>query len=236
MGYRERYAGPDGPAYTLVLKTDLTKNLALGELEPLTRALLAVFLSFFGARIASDKPSFFQARAKLAIYLDQRASYAVAHSSCLSSYTAALDVNENVELADGIDQMQRLADYHPMRLIRKVLFELSFINDYLTVAGPKKDPSRRALASARTVTLRRIWHCPLLTKCPLRNVPHPEMSSPTLCELVPIRAGVSSEPAALELDQPRLLGRVRMICSNVYPKLLCHCPTELRFGKHSYNG
>src|SRR5262245_17472327 len=90
-----------------VLRTTI---LSLRELESLTSALLSVFLTFLLARIACHEAGFFQGRAIIRIVFKQRAGDTVTHRTGLSGRPAAIDVDQNVELADGFRQFERLID------------------------------------------------------------------------------------------------------------------------------
>src|SRR5438477_6593466 len=86
------------------------ENLALAELEAFARAFLSVLLTLFFTRIASDKPGLFQPFSQFAVKFHQRSGNAVSDGACLTRDSAAIYVNQDVELSDSLSQLQRLPD------------------------------------------------------------------------------------------------------------------------------
>src|SRR5436853_2015861 len=133
-------------------------ELAFRELEAFARALLAVLLALFGARVASDEAGTLQARAEFGIKLHQRPRYPMTHRARLTGLAAAIDIYHNVEFADGIGQVQRLAYHHAMHFVIKIIFELALVDNNFAGAGPYEDARRGALAAARSIILNRLCH------------------------------------------------------------------------------
>src|SRR5690242_3459864 len=69
-------------------QSKIQNRLAFRELEAFTRALLAVLLALFGARVAGDEACAFQARAEFGVELHQRPRHAVAHGAGLTGLAA----------------------------------------------------------------------------------------------------------------------------------------------------
>src|SRR5262245_44925185 len=88
------------------------KRLAFRELQALSRALLTVLLTLFGARVAREQSGPLELLPQLGVELDQRARDAVTHRAGLAGYAAAVDVDHYVEFVDRVGQLQRLADNH----------------------------------------------------------------------------------------------------------------------------
>jgi hypothetical protein len=86
-------------------------NLALGELEPLTSALLAVLLALVCARISREETGFFQAGTKFGIELHKRASDAETRCACLTNIPASVGEDQNIELLRGLGRQQGLANH-----------------------------------------------------------------------------------------------------------------------------
>src|SRR5215213_3982622 len=130
-----------------------TNALAFRELEALARALLAVLLAFLGAGVAGDEAGVLERGAEVGVELHQRARDAVAHGAGLAGRAAARDVDDDVELAGGVGERQRLADDHAERLVGEVLVEGLAVDLDLARARPKVDARGRSLAPPRSVIL-----------------------------------------------------------------------------------
>src|SRR5215212_1751263 len=144
-----------------------TNALAFRELEPLARALLAVLLALLGPRVARDEARVLQGGAQVCVELHERARDAVAHRARLTRRAAARDVDDDVELARGVGQGQRLAYDHAQRLVGEVLVEGLAVNLDFARAGPKVDARGRSLAPTGSVILN-VCHSFLFLKLNLR--------------------------------------------------------------------
>lgn len=105
------------------------QRLSLRELEPLTRALLSVLLTFLLTRITCDQAGLLQGRAEVGVEFHQRTRDPVTNRSGLSGRTTAIDVHKNVELADRVGQAKRLTDDHPKSFVREVRIERTTIDN-----------------------------------------------------------------------------------------------------------
>ena len=82
-----------------------TPKLSLRELEALASTLLAVLLAFLGSRVASQKTSALESLAQFGVEFAKRSSDPVTNGTRLPSGTPTLDIDENVELTEGIGQL-----------------------------------------------------------------------------------------------------------------------------------
>ena len=71
---------------------------------------------------------------------------------------AAVYVYQHIELVDRVGKVKRLADYHPVGLVLKIVFKFPLVDGDLTSARPEKDSCGRAFPSASTVILNRFCH------------------------------------------------------------------------------
>src|SRR4028119_1924031 len=83
----------------------------------------------------------------------ERAGDAVGNPAGLAGGAAAIDVDENVELAGRFRQLQGLANDHAQRLIGEILVEVFLVDLNLARAGAQVDARRRSLAPSRSVIL-----------------------------------------------------------------------------------
>src|SRR5579859_3872648 len=82
-------------------------QLSLRELEPLTSALLAVFLAFVRARVARQQAQLLQLRTEFDIELEQCAGNAQTRRAGLTGRSAAIRQNQDVELVGQFGRQQR---------------------------------------------------------------------------------------------------------------------------------
>ncbi len=164
---------------------------------------MSVLLALFGARVAGDEPCSLETGSEFGIEFDQSASHTVPHCARLSGESAAFDVHENVEFACGIREVKRLADYHTVHFILKIIFELPLVDDDLPCAGLDENPRSRALAPTGSIVLIRLWHYLLSFK----SVSH--------------------------VHRLRLLSLVRMTGAFIDLELFDHPSTHLRLGQHA---
>jgi hypothetical protein len=110
--------------------------LSLRELEALARALLAVLLAFLSSRVASNQACFLESHAEIRIHHHKRARNPVPNSACLSGDATAVNAHYHVNFIDRVRQLKRLPDYHPVRFILEIIFNLALIDGYLAGSGP----------------------------------------------------------------------------------------------------
>src|SRR5207245_2337115 len=128
-------------------------RLSLRELEALARALLSVLLTFFDARIARHQSGPLQRGPQLVVVFNQRARNAVTNRACLSRGSAAGNIHYYVELARRLSQVQRLANDHSQRLVRKIRFERLPVDLNAAATRPQINSSGRCFSTARSVVL-----------------------------------------------------------------------------------
>src|ERR1700677_2644984 len=83
--------------------------LALAELEAAARLGTAILLALHRARIAGEEAARFQGRAQIRLVIHQGARNAVTHRASLAGKTAAIDRDDDIELAIAIGGDQGLA-------------------------------------------------------------------------------------------------------------------------------
>src|SRR5262249_24048668 len=137
--------------------------LPLGVLEFLAGAGLAVLLALTHPGIAREQSRLFQGEPELFIKARQRTREPVPHRAGLPRGPAAADRHEDVELADGARDLERLRDDHPERFAREVVFERAAVHD--DAPGPRPDPDPR---DGRLATTRRVK--PVEYRCHLANL------------------------------------------------------------------
>src|SRR5215472_12923325 len=93
------------------------QRLALGELEPLTSALLTILLALVLARIPREKPQLLQPRTQLCVELHQRPRNRQTNCAGLSRHATARRKNYDIELVHHLRSGQRLA-HHGARAFR----------------------------------------------------------------------------------------------------------------------
>src|SRR4030095_11380076 len=130
-----------------------SKLLSLRELEPLSRSLLSVLLTFLLSRIACNQSSLLQSRAKVRVEFHQRTRDPVTNRTGLSCRSAAVDIHKDVELAGCIGQAKRLTDDHPQGFVRKVRIESAAIDRDLARTGTQVNACCRGFSAAGAVIL-----------------------------------------------------------------------------------
>ena len=97
--------------------------LAFRELEAFAGTLLPILLTFFDSWIARNQTSLLECRAKVGVIFEQGAGDSVTYRARLSGRTAAANIDQNIKLAARVGQLQRLANNHAQRFIRKILIK-----------------------------------------------------------------------------------------------------------------
>src|SRR5262245_27472796 len=119
--------------------------LTFRELESLTRALLTVLFTLFGAGISREQAGLLELLPQLGVELEQRARDAVTHRAGLTGHPAAVDIDQHVEFVDRVGQLQRLADDHAKSFILEIRIESGAIDFEIAAAGTQVDARRSAL-------------------------------------------------------------------------------------------
>src|SRR5687768_7478459 len=134
-------------------KSTIENLLSLRELEPRTGALLAVFLTFFLARVAGYQSCFLQSRTQVRVIFHQRTRDAVTDRTSLTGGAAAVNVDENVELCCRIRKAKRLADDHLQCFVGEVGVELTLVHHDVARTRAKVNACCRGLSAAGAVIL-----------------------------------------------------------------------------------
>src|SRR6266702_3201 len=123
-------------------------RLALGELEALAGAGLAVLLALHGAGVAGDEAGLLEDRPVVRVELHERAGDAVADGAGLTGQPAALRVHEHVELAHLVDELERLDQDHLRRLPAEVGVHGAAVDGDVARAGREAHAGDGLLAAA----------------------------------------------------------------------------------------
>src|SRR5512135_529520 len=135
------------------LSCPASSELTLGELLPATSFAQTDLLTFDFARIASNQPRLAQRGFQVCIVVDQGTSDAVTDSTGLAGFAATGDVHHDVELADHVGQLQRLAHDHAACLTGKEHIHRLVVNNDVALAGLDEHTCHRALATACSVVI-----------------------------------------------------------------------------------
>src|SRR5271154_6046782 len=118
--------------------TPTTSDLALGELEALARALLAVFLALFHARIAREKTVGAQRGAKLRVVARDGARKTHANRSGLPADATAVGGAHHIDLVGQAGELERLGGVMLPCVIREILFRGAAVDGELAAASAQK--------------------------------------------------------------------------------------------------
>src|SRR6202166_1648692 len=131
-------------------KTAEPHRLALGELEALACALLAVLLAFLHARIASQKSILAQRRAQFRIEHRNGACQAHADRSSLPANSTALGSDDHIHLVVQARELQRFSGVMLPRYVWKIFFRRSAIDLELSGTRAQKNSRNRFLTATCT--------------------------------------------------------------------------------------
>src|SRR5687767_8435535 len=120
---------------------------ALAELRSAAGLLPADLLAFDFARIARHETGGTQRLAQLLVVFDQRTRDAVADGTGLAGDPAALDPHVDVEAADHLHELERLAHDHHAGLAAEELVERTAVDGDRALAGLHEDARGRRLAA-----------------------------------------------------------------------------------------
>src|SRR5690349_4452278 len=95
--------------------------LTLGILEALAGARLAVLLALLLPRVPREEAGALERRTTLGIRRAQRARDAVPHRLCLRAVPTTSHRGAHVVLVEQLQQLERLAHHHLVRLANEVL-------------------------------------------------------------------------------------------------------------------
>jgi hypothetical protein len=127
--------------------------LTLAELEALSSALLAVFLAFPHARIASEKSIISESMAQIRIQNRKRPRKPHAHRSGLSSNAAAIACGHNVQFIRRIGELQGLDGAHQPCDILEISIHSPAIDLKFAAARADEDARYGVFAPACAISL-----------------------------------------------------------------------------------
>jgi len=137
-----------------------TRQLAFGELEPLTSALLTVLLALVTARIASEEARLLEALAQLTVELDQGASDSKTDRIGLTRDSTTMGEDQNIELVGHLRDEQGLTHRDTPGFGREILLEGTSVDRNVALSGPEEHTGDRLFAAAGSKMLLnlRCWH------------------------------------------------------------------------------
>src|SRR5689334_7483825 len=95
----------------------------------------------------------FECRTKVCVVFHQRARDAVPDRSCLTRWTTARHVDDEIKLVRGLGQLQRLTNDHSQGFVGEVAIERFVIDLNFTSAGSQVNSRRCRFASPGSVIL-----------------------------------------------------------------------------------
>src|SRR6267142_595299 len=128
----------------------LTERLALGELESLARALLAVLLALLHAGVAEQKTLGAKRRPQFGIELRNGARQTHTDGTSLSAHAATMRGDNYVHLLGHVGEFERLGSVVLPCKIREVVVDRAFVYSEFARAGAQKYARDRFLAAAGT--------------------------------------------------------------------------------------
>src|SRR3954452_20078427 len=122
---------------------------ALAELRALTGLLQTGLAALLDPGVAGEEATALEVAAELGVDLGERAGDAVANRPGLAADAAAVDADEDVDVALVPGDHERLLDHRLVQRPREELLEVALVDRDLAVAGQQGDAGDRALAFAR---------------------------------------------------------------------------------------
>ena len=130
-----------------------TVRLSLGELGSPAGSLEAVLLPLLHSGVAGEEPGLLEDGAHLVAVLEESPGNAVADGAGLAGNAAAGDGADDVEPAQGVGEIQGLADQKLQGLQAEVIIDVPVVNGDLAGAGVKTDTGDAALSAAGAVVV-----------------------------------------------------------------------------------
>jgi len=122
--------------------------LALGELEALARALLAVFLAFVFARIASQQTRFLERGTQFGVKRNQCAGNTQLNCPSLAGNPASICKNQQIDPLRHFDSKQGSPNGYASRFGREIVVESTAIDGNFARSGPQEHARHAAFAAA----------------------------------------------------------------------------------------
>ena len=126
----------EGAHVSTAAPPDLAGNLAFGELEPLTRTLLPVFLPLVLPRVTGQKAELLQLRPQFRVKLHQSAGNAQTDRTRLAGDAASGREDQQIELVGGFGSRQSLAHHRSPALGLEVCLKSAAIHLNIALTGP----------------------------------------------------------------------------------------------------
>src|SRR4029077_16545869 len=132
-------------ATRIIDRPSVALPLRILELLPGTR--LPVLLALPHAGVAREQAGLLQRRTQGLVEAHQGAGDPVADGPGLPGRAPATHVDQDVELAERVRQLERLGDDHAQRFAREVVLERSPVDDDPALTRPDPDACSRRLAT-----------------------------------------------------------------------------------------
>ena len=129
-------------------------DLSLGELGRATSGFETVFLSFLHTRVSREEAGLLQEGAVRIVGEKELTGYAVTDRACLTGDAAALNVGNDVILADSIGNAERLVDNELEGFQTEIIVDVTTVDGDLAGTGIQTNAGDGALSSAGTVEIR----------------------------------------------------------------------------------
>ena len=110
-------------------------GLTFRELETSASSALAIFFTFFGARITRQEAGMFERRTEVRVVVDECASDAVEHGASLTRFATAANVDDDVEVFGEVDEFEGLTENHAERCTVEILFDALLVDGNVALAG-----------------------------------------------------------------------------------------------------
>ena len=137
-----------------VLRESVSGYLSLGELTCATCGFETVLLSFLHTRVSCEEACLLEKRAVRIVSEEERTGYAVTDRACLTGDAAALYVGNDVVLAYGVGNAERLIDNELEGFKTEILVDVTTVDGDLAGTGIQTNAGDGALSSAGTVEIR----------------------------------------------------------------------------------
>ena len=133
----------------------IDNKLSLGELRSTTSCFETVLLSFLHSGVTGEKTGLLEGRTEsFCICLKKSSGDTVTDGACLTGYTAAYDVANDIKLAHVAGEFQGLTNDELEGLKTKILVDILLVDGYNTRAGYYAYACNGLLSSSCAVEIR----------------------------------------------------------------------------------
>ena len=182
------------------------ERLSLGELGSATGCFETVFLPLLHPGVTGQEACLLEDRTIIGIDIEKSTGDTVTDSTGLTGIAAAVNINEDVKLAEGVGELEGSTNDHLEGFISKVIVEISLVDDDFAGAGNETYTGNGAFTPAGSKILSGSCHDIYLL------------------------------PKLLEYKDFGLLGFMLVVGSCINANLGEHLPAEGSLGHHAANG